>query len=337
MKGNLMNTKTYTHLTQEERYQIFAYLERKIPISEIALALGRHKSTIYREINRGQKEDKHKQYSPRKAHFRYKNNRRKNAKNKRYKGLSKKYVLNKLNEEWSPEQIAGRLKIEHPEQAISHETIYQHIWRDKKEGGKLYKKLRCRGRKYKKRGAKNNDRGIFGRVDIEERAEIVEEKKRIGDWEEDLVLGAKSSGALTTMVDRASKLTKIGYVVAKNADLVRDEMIKIMLPLKENAHTITYDNGREFVHHQGIGGALSSKIYFAKPYHSWERGLNEHTNGLIRQYLPKGESFEGLTREKIQMIENLLNNRPRKVLGYRTPNEVFFHGFPTHALVAPHS
>lgn len=329
-----MNTKTYTHLTLDERCQILSYLERKMSISRIASALGRHKSSIYREINRCKKEGNQKQYSPRKAHFRYKNIRFKNAKSKRYKGFAREYVVKKLKEGWSPEQIAGRLKIDHPTCTLSHETIYQHIWRDKKQGGTLYKTLRCRGRKYKKRGAKNNDRGIFGRVDIEQRDKIVEEKKRIGDWEGDLVLGARGSGALATMVDRASKLTKIGYVVAKNADLVRDEMIKIMMPLKDNVHTITYDNGREFVHHQGIGGALSSKIYFAKPYHSWERGLNEHTNGLIRQYLPKGVSFEGLTREKIQMIENVLNNRPRKVLGYRTPNEVFFHGFPTHALVA---
>lgn len=329
-----MSTKPYTHLTYEERCQIFGYLERKISISDIALALGRNKSTIYREVKRGTKKIS---YSARHANIYYKKQRAKNIKNKRYHGFIKVYVQEKLAEKWSPEQISGRLKLDYPEHSISHETLYQHIWRDKKLGGTLYKNLRRKGRKYKKRDAKNRDRGIFGRVDIDQRPVIVEEKSRIGDWEGDLIIGANHSGALTTMVDRASKFTKIGLVSAKKADLVRDEIIKIMQPLKEKTLTMTYDNGREFVQHQGISGALGAKTYFAKPYHSWERGLNEHTNGLIRQYLPKKTIFQGLCREKIQKIENALNNRPRKVLAYRTPNEVFFHNFPTHGIVALHT
>jgi IS30 family transposase len=152
------------------------------------------------------------------------------------------------------------------------------------------------------------------------------------------VLGSRESKvALVTMVDRASKLTKIGYVESKEAFGVRNEIVKMMGAVKDFVETITFDNGREFVHHEGIGGELGAKVYFAKPYHSWERGLNEHTNGLIRQYFPKGASLEGVTQEKIEKVENLLNNRPRKVLGYRTPSEVFFENYPTHHCVASHT
>ena len=333
MKGYLMVSNHYTHLTYEERCQISRYLERKISVSGIALGLRRSYSTIHREIERGQsiKQTDKKQYCPRFAQRAYEAKRRTFASCRVYNDFVKSYVVEKLKEKWSPEQIAGRLKRDHPEYSISHETIYQHIWRDKKAGGVLYKNLRRNGRKYKKRSGKYNDRGILGRIDIDFRPDIVEEKIRIGDWEGDLVMGNRQDGsALVTMVDRASKYTKIGFVSSKKADEVRNEIITMMLPLKEKVLTMTYDNGREFAHHQSISGSLDADTYFAKPYHSWERGLNEHTNGLIRQYCPKGSSFQDTSNEKIQNIQEALNNRPRKVLGYKTPNEVFFSDLNLH-------
>ncbi|MEM6603145.1 MAG: IS30 family transposase, partial [Pseudomonadota bacterium] len=335
MKGNLMSEKHYSHLTYEERCHISVCLERGMSVRSISLALDRDRSTIYREIKRGQKlKVSRSHYNARFSNALYKKKRSEAAKPRIYHGILKEYVTKKLAEDWSPEQISGRIKIDHEGLSISHETIYQHIWRDKKEGGRLYKHLRRRGRKYKKRGAKHSDHGILGRISIDERPEIVEEKSRVGDWEGDLVIGSHQSGALVTMVDRASKFTKIAFVESKKSDHVRDVIIQMMRPLQDRVLTMTYDNGREFAHHQSISGTLKAESFFAKPYHSWERGLNEHTNGLIRQYLPKGTSFENLSKEKILFIENQLNNRPRKVLGLRTPNEVFFQNFPTHASVA---
>jgi IS30 family transposase len=331
-----MSKRHYTHLTYEERCQIFEFLAREISVPRIALALDKHKSTIYREIKRGIKNDDRKTiYNARYAMQKYKKQRKNSKKPYKYTEKIKEYVKEKLENGYSPEQISGRLSIDNPDLSISHETIYTHIWADKKAGGTLYKNLRRCGRKYQKRGSSYKDRGIIGRVDIDERPEIVNKKERLGDWEGDLVLGSRESKvALVTMVDRASKLTKIGRVESKEAFGVQSEIVKMMDDVKDFVETITFDNGREFVHHEGIGGSLGAKVYFAKPYHSWERGLNEHTNGLVRQYFPKGASFEYVTQEEIEKVENFLNNRPRKVLGYRTPNEVFFGNHPTHHRVA---
>jgi IS30 family transposase len=334
-----MSKKHYTHLTYEERCQISELLASEISAPQIALALDKHKSTIYREIKRGIKpDDKKTVYNARFSVQQYDIRRKNSKKPYKYTEKIKEYVIENLENGYSPEQISGRLKIDNPDLSVSHETIYKVIWADKKAGGTLFKYLRRGGKKYQKRGSSYKDRGIIGRVDIDERPEIVNKKERLGDWEGDLVLGSRDSKvALVTMVDRASKLTKIGRVESKEAFGVRNEIVKMMGAVKDFVETITFDNGREFVHHEGIGGELGAKVYFAKPYHSWERGLNEHTNGLIRQYFPKGASLEGVTQEKIEKVENLLNNRPRKVLGYRTPNEVFFENYPTHHCVALHT
>jgi transposase, IS30 family len=334
-----MPKRHQTYLTYTQRCQISEFLARKMSISQIALALDKHKSTIYREIKRGIKSDgKITLYNARYAMQKYKKQRENSKKLYKYTEKIKEYVIENLEKGLSPEQISGRLSIDNPDLSISHETIYKEIWADKKAGGTLYKYLRRGGRKYQKRGSLYKDRGILGRIDIDERPDIAEKKERLGDWEGDLVLGSKESKvALVTMVDRASKLTKIGRVQSKEAFGVRNEIVKMMGAVKDFVETITFDNGREFVHHEGIGGELGAKVYFTKPYHSWERGLNEHTNGLIRQYFSKGTSLEHVTQEEIEKVENLLNNRPRKVLGYRTPSEVFFGNYPTHHLVASHT
>jgi IS30 family transposase len=223
--------------------------------------------------------------------------------------------------QWSPEQIAGWLKKEHPESAVSHERIYQHIWQNKKQGGLLFQNLRRHGRKYFKRSNGKTTRGrIIGRVDISERPEIVETRERFGDWEADTVVGKGRNSALVTVVERKSRYTKIVRVTRATADRVCVALSECLRGLP--VETITFDNGKEFAYHLAAAEALEAKTYFAQPYHSWERGLNENTNGLIRQYFPKGTDFDTVSDEEVARVEALLNSRPRKCLGYDTPEGV---------------
>jgi IS30 family transposase len=234
------------------------------------------------------------------------------------------HVEERLCEEYSPEQISATM-----EQAVgvrvSHERIYRHVWRDKREGGRLYTHLRiANGRKRRKRYGKNDWRGrIPGRIGIEDRPEIVAAKKRIGDWEADLVGGAHHRGFLVTLVERKSKFTFIGHVAKKTAEAVGAEVVRLLAGVKNWVHTITYDNGREFSGHRDINAALECASYFAAPYRSWERGLNENTNGLIRQYLPKKADLRRIDPDHIRFVQDRLNRRPRKTLDFRKPEEVF--------------
>ena len=208
---------------------------------------------------------------------------------------------------------------------ISHETVYKHLLVDKANGGTLYKHLRRSNRKRKKRYGSRNLRGqITGRVSIDLRPAIVDNKERIGDWEIDTVIGKNHKGALLTIVERKSKYTLMQKLSYKRSRLVADAAIDLLAPYQDKVFTITSDNGKEFADHQRISKQLTAKIYFAHPYHSWERGLNENTNGLIRQYFPKNTDFKTITVESVQNVMDQLNNRPRKTLDYATPNEVFF-------------
>ncbi len=227
-------------------------------------------------------------------------------------------------DDFSPEQAAGFLKRKY-DIKISHETIYKHLLADKSQGGTLYKHLRHSNKKRKKRYGSKERRGqIRDRVSIDKRPTIVDTKNRIGDWEIDTIIGKNHKGILLTAVERKSKLTMIQKLPSKYADLVADAMVKLLLPYQKKVYTITADNGKEFANHKQIAKELKTNVYFAHPYHAWERGLNENTNGLIRQYFPKKPSFEEITDEQVQMVMNRLNNRPRKTLGFETPNEVFF-------------
>jgi IS30 family transposase len=235
-----------------------------------------------------------------------------------------KYIRAKLKLDWSPEQIAGRMKLDIGVSVV-HETIYRYIYANKSTGGKLYTYLRHKNKKYHKRSNEYKARGtLIDRVMIDERPKIVEKKSRIGDLEIDTVIGKNHIGALITVVDRKSKFTLIKNVPSKEAAVVSKALIEMIRPIKAITHTITSDNGKEFAYHKEIAAALDICFYFANPYHSWERGLNEHTNGLIRQYLPKKSEFINVSKDEIIMIQNRLNHRPRKVLGYKTPYEVFF-------------
>ncbi len=309
--------KTYTRLTEDERYQIYEGIVHGVSHRAIAKQLGRSHSTISREAirNKGLRG-----YRPRQAQSLA--SQRQACKPKHIKLIPEmQSVISKhIQKDWSPEQVQGRL-ISEGMPIVCTTTIYGFIKRDKASGGDLYQHLRHR-KPYKKRTGKAEARGqIIGRISIDERPVIVDEKTRIGDWEADTVIGKGHQGVLVTLAERCSKRTLIAPVPNKRANVVRDAIITLIK--SETVHTITFDNGKEFAYHAEIKEALSSDNYFAHPYHSWERGLNENHNGLIRQYLPKGMKLNRVSHEQVAAIQEKLNNRPRKTLGYKTPNEVY--------------
>lgn len=313
-----MTRTYYRQLTYDQRCQISAYLKSKMSCRDIARHLKVHRSTIYREIERN---SGLRGYLHRQAH---QLSCSRKAKKPSKLTRSVKNILNcKLYEQWSPEQISGWMR-QNCSVFLSHERIYQYIWQDKQNGGMLYKNLRHSGKKYNKRSGTKSGRGcIPNRIDIDERPEIVEKKQRVGDWELDTIIGKQHQGAIVSMVDRASKFTKLSLVKAKEAALVGDAIIDCLQELKGKVFTLTADNGKEFSGHQSIAKRLNAKVFFAKPYHSWQRGLNEHTNGLVRQYFPKGTSFANISEMELHKVEKKLNTRPRKCLNFKTPEQVF--------------
>ncbi len=312
--------KHYSQLTQEQRYHIFGLKKAGNSQTNIADEVGVHKSTISREVRRNRGE---RGYRPQQAHKRALGNRSQAKKHIKFTLELEKIVVEKILLDWSPDQISGYLQQEGAAN-ISHERIYQFLLADKKAGGTLHTHLRHAGKKRKKRyGAKDRRGQIKNRVSIDKRPKVVAKKLRIGDWEGDTIIGKQQQKAIVTLVDRASKVTRIGPVATKHSDIVTSIVIDLLKPMERISHTVTLDNGKEFSGHEKVAESLNLDIYFAHPYSSWERGLNENTNGLIRQYLKKGSCFEGITNERIKFIEERLNNRPRKILGYRTPNEVY--------------
>jgi len=314
--------RKYTQLTQGQRYQIYAFLKAGFLQTQIASEIGVHKSTISREIrrNRGKKG-----YRPKQANL-MAGNRRQNAK-KHIKMMPEVIALIEelISEDFSPDQVSGFLARNHNIN-ISHERIYQHILNDRINGGSLFKHLRQSHKKRKKRYGSYSRRGqIKDRISIDERPSIVDSKKRIGDWEIDTIIGKNHKGALLSIVERKSKFTLIAKLQEKSAEMAANAAIDLLKPFANKVLTITADNGKEFADHKHINKSLKADVYFAHPYHSWERGLCENTNGLIRQYFPKGSDFNPIKQKHVQMVMDRLNNRPRKLLGYKTPNEVFFN------------
>lgn len=314
--------ESYHHLDHDQRCQLYILKERGDPISTIAQQLGVHRSTIYRELscNIGQEGYDYEQADENARQ------RRENANHAKRKMTPEMILIieGKLKLQWSPEQISGWLNRLDPKTAVSHETIYRHIWQDKRNGGTLYKELRHAGKKYNKCSKGVAGRGcIPHRIDIDKRPPIVEEKTRLGDWELDTIIGTGQSGIIVSMVERRSKLTRLKKVSHRTAPQVGHALIECLGPVREFVHTLTSDNGKEFANHEIVSRSLNATFYFAKPYHSWERGLNEHTNGLIRQYFPKSKSFAEISVADIKRVEERLNHRPRKVLSYLTPSEVF--------------
>lgn len=321
----------YQHVTRDQRSQIYAYKSMGLSLRDIAKNIEKNVSTVSREIARN---TGLRGYRISQADSRSKE-RRSNASRtpKKLNDELKAEIDSKLLDEWSPEQISGRFKLDGV--LISHESIYQHIWRNKRAGGQLHNHLRHSGKKYNKRSSGKSGRGcIPNRVDISLRPSIVEEKTRVGDWEGDTIISAGSRSAILSYVDRHTKFTLLKKIGKKTAENVRQATLEKMGALPVPVLTITYDNGKEFSGHQDIANDLNAQCFFAAPYHSWERGLNEHTNGLVRQYLPKLFDFNEVTDDEIQFIENRLNNRPRKVLQFKTPVEMLLIATQSNSGVA---
>lgn len=318
----------YTQLTQEQRYHIYAFMKAGFSQTDSAKEIGVHKSTVCRELRRNLGK---KGYRPKQAHAMAVHRRTKATKFVTLTPQVSAVIEDLIRREFSPEQVSGFVARMHSFR-ISHETIYQYILKDKAKGGTLYRHLRhCHNRRKKRYGSHDRRGQIKGRVSIDERPAIVETKERIGDWEIDTIIGREHKGALLTLVERKSKFTLIRRLAKKQAHLVAEAAIDLLDPYEGKVVTITCDNGQEFAHHDSLKEQLHTEVYFAHPYHAWERGLNENTNGLIRQYFPKGLSFELITDNQVQMVMNRLNNRPRKTLGFKTPNEVFFRPVMTQA------
>ena len=322
--------KPYKHLTQEQRYHIYQCMKQGMTHSFIAENIGVNKSTVSRELarNTGKRSYRYKQ-----AHG-LACARQLVPKYQKWNSNIQEIVNSKLCVQWSPEQISGWLKI-NQNTNISHERIYQYILQDKKCNGNLWKHLRRTNKKRKKRYGKADKRGIIpNKVMIDQRPKVVDNKTRIGDFELDTIIGKGHKGAVVTIVDRKRKLLLAKSVKRKTAALVSDAIIQLLTPYIEHTHTLTPDNGKEFAYHQQIAKQLDTKVYFANPYSSWERGLNEHTNGLLRQYLPKKMRLDNIADKQVNKAVALLNSRPRKSLDYQTPQAVFESGIINQQKVA---
>jgi len=311
--------KTYAQLTQAQRYQIYALTKTGHSSSEIAEVIRVHKSTVSRELkrNRGQRG-----YRPQQAHSR--------AVERRQKAIPRitaeiwAVVEGLLRQDWSPEQISGRLKKERAI-CISHEWIYQYVLKDKQAGGNLYRHLRCQ-KKRRKRYGKYDRRGKLPNCrSIEERPAIVNSRKRLGDWEADTIIGKRQKQAIVTLTERKSRFTLLGKVARRTAQAVQNQIHRLLLPVADKVHTLTSDHGKEFASHEQIAEMLQLEYYFAHPYAAWERGTNENTNGLLRQYFPKKQDLRVVSNKQIEQAMHRLNLRPRKCLRFKTPFEVFFH------------
>jgi IS30 family transposase len=309
----------YKQLTLEQRYGIYSLLETGHTQSEMARVIGVHRSTISRELKRNKGV---RGYRCPQAH-RKALARRKGKVHIRIDTMIWELIDYLIREDWSPEQISGRLKLQ-MNFAVSHEWIYQHILEDKKQGGNLYIHLRCRKKRKKRYGSREYRGQIPNMKSIEARPAIVDRRERLGDWEVDTIIGKGKKQAIVSLVERKSRLSLIYKVVHKTKDQVTEAICKLLLPIKDDVHTLTSDHGKEFAGHEAIAEKLMAKFYFAHPYASYERGLNENMNGLIRQYFPKDRDFATIIPQEIISAMNKLNYRPRKCLGYKTPIEVFF-------------
>lgn len=310
----------YKHLSYEQRVEIRALQKADLNQGQIAKLIGVDKTTISRELKRN---TGLKGYRPKQAHQRTLTRKQNARKHIRLTDEIIIYIKIFVGLDWSPEQISNWLrKNDFP--FVSHETIYQFIIDDQKNGGLLYKHLRQGRRKRRKRIRTNDRRGqIPNRVSIDQRPDLINNKERIGDWEIDTIIGNNHKGAIVTAVERKTKFSCMKQVPKKEAALVASALIEMLKPYEPLVLSLTSDNGKEFSFHEKIAKELQLDFYFAHPYSSWERGLNENTNGLIRQYFPKKTSFINLDQDRLMEVQYKLNQRPRKSLDFETPESLF--------------
>ena len=306
------------HLTVEQRYTISSMLKTGYSRSAIAKTINKDRSVISRELGRNsdaRSGEYRSDLAQRKTTSRHKAKR----KGLRLTDEVKANIDTLIRDDYSPEQVVGTL-IKKGKDYVSHERIYQYIWRDKKRNGSLHLHLRHQGRKYRKRGNQKDRLGIIkDRVSIEERPEIVEKRERFGDLEVDLIIGKNHHQAMLTINDRASGILKMRKVPSKESKVISKAIIDELEDWSPYIKTITADNGKEFADHKYVAEQLSINYYFARPYHSWERGSNENLNGLVRQYFKKSSDFDQITNEQVKAVERKLNQRPRKRHKYENP------------------
>ncbi|MDZ7826266.1 MAG: IS30 family transposase [Gammaproteobacteria bacterium] len=314
---------TYHQITTEERYTIAEMRARGCKSRSIATALDRHYSTICREVARNRCADD--SYRPSKADSRTRTRRSASRRNTRFT-IDDLHLVEAFlcGEQWSPEQISGYLK-RTGKLRISHETIYRHLWANKAAGGDLYKHLRCAGKQRRKRYGAYDSRGrLAGKRHISSRPAGVEGRRRFGHWEIDTVVGTGPRDCIVTLVERKSGWVEIGKLPNRTAEQLNRRTAMLIARHGKRIKTITADNGTEFHAYRNLESLTDVRFYFATPYHSWERGTNENTNGLIRQYIPKGTSMAGISQARCDEVAQILNTRPRKRLGFRTPEECFY-------------
>jgi len=319
---------SHFHLTSRERFAIEQLLFFGLSYREIGRRLDRHHSTIGREVLRNSARHKGASYNS-DCGDRLALERRCRRRHQRRRGHRPlwDYVCCGLRSGWSPEQISGRLRHEHCRSTkvrVAPETVYQWIFRDAASGGGLYKHLRRRHRRRRKQGRYGTGRGLIpGRVSIHERPERVEARRHYGDWEGDIVAGKQSSGRVMTLVDRKSRYLAASKLSSGKAPSVARTIARLLRPLpKRLRRTLTLDNGKEFAAFKSLEAQTGIKVYFADPYSAWQRGSNENTNGLLRQYIPKGCDMKAVSPHRLAQAVQNLNHRPRKCLGYKTPQEV---------------
>lgn len=314
----------YKQLTEGDRYMIVALKRQGLSFVKIAQAIGKHRSTIYREFKRNTCWHMDGSYRPSKAQRRTRARRSRSRRNQHFTEQDFLIVRRLLRQKWSPEQITGYLKKE-GHRCFSHETIYRYIWLNKRSGGNLWEHLRCANKRRRKRYNAYDSRGrLADKRNIAERPETIETRQTKGHWEIDTVMGKGSKHCVVTLVERKTGYTLIGQLNDRTTRSTNKRTIKLINTMPEEFKTITADNGTEFHQYKIVEAATNCIYYFANPHHSWERGTNENTNGLIRQYLRKGTSMEGLTQQQCNSISYKLNTRPRKRLGFRSPEECFY-------------
>jgi len=314
---------TYTQLTSADRYTLGALNWQGFSIAKIAEAIGCHRSTVYRELERNKCNDT--SYRPSKATTRTATRRSHSRRNKQYTHEHFKLIRRLIRKKLSPKQVVGHIK-RHKlmENVPCHEVIYQYIWRDKANGGSLWKSLRQSSKKRRKRYNAYDSRGrLANKRHIDDRPATVEGRRYFGHWEIDTVKGTGSKDCIVTIVERKTGFVQIGKLNNSSAAELNKRTLKLIYRCNHCFKTITSDNGTEFHQYKKIEEQTGVKFYFANPYHSWERGTNENTNGLIRQYLPKGTSMESLTQQQCDYIADQLNNRPRERYDFKTPLELF--------------
>lgn len=314
---------TYKHLSPAERYQIYALMKAGLNQTEIALILNRHRSTISRELDRNSGQ---RGYRPNQAQL-LADRRAEGSRNApQVAAETFQVAAHFLRQEWSPEQVSSVVP-------VSHETLYQYVYADKSRGGDLWRSLRCQKKKRKRYASGRDRRGqIPNRRSIHDRPAEVETRQTVGHWEGDTIIGAGHQGAIVSIIERKSGLAVLAKVEHKTAAAVSQAIIDRLKPYAVRVSTLTYDNGKEFADHARIDAELGSTGYFADPFASWQRGTNENTNGLVRQYIPKKRLLSTVTDEELKMIEDKLNFRPRKRLGFRTPYQVFHESLNRVAL-----